>query len=328
MINIILPDSKACHPIVKSRDKHQLKIFINCNNMKILKGILLVGVFFIIYSKAAAQSVSVQNQFFVNPYVYNPAFAGNEQVSSITASVKKQWLGLEGSPTLASLTYEKPVTEKFNVAGMVTNLTEGPFNNLNAFATGSYGVQLSKAHNQMLYFGLSLGFRWSFVDMGKFDDPDDQALSKYDGSEFLMDAAFGFKYTFDQFTIGASSPRISRSSWFVNNVNEGSGYDPFERMIFSASYTYSTQRAKIDLTPHLIYHVDTFSNQLEGMLIVDYDQKLSLGAGFRENYGSNFMAGFQLKTGLSFNYFFTLSSANSALPQDSHELVFSYLISK
>lgn len=289
--------------------------------MKILFSVILI----FCCSYVFAQTIPVQNMYFVNQYIYNPASLGKSDTDQFFASFKKQWIGVDGSPTIASLTYEKIFDERVSFGGTMNVLSEGPFNSVNALASASYELPISDFKNQKLRFGLSLGVNWNYVNVNRFDDPSDPALGNYTGSSILIDGAFGFSYTYDQIEVGFSSPRLSESGWFVQEPDGSTGYAPLDRLIFSGSYKYYTMGSKLELQPFILFHYDEyFQNQLEGMLLAKYNDLVQVGAGYRQHYGANFMIGLELGEQFNFNYFYTLSSANTALPQDSHELVFGY----
>ncbi len=280
---------------------------------------------FIISLSAApvsAQLLPVQNQFFVNPYVYNAAFATEAESANLYVAGKKQWLGVEGSPTIASVSYTHPLTSKMSLGGFVNNITEGPFNNLTALFTAGYDLQLSKQLDQHLYFGLSVGFNWNNLNTNKFDDPNDPAIANYTTSGINLEGAIGLVYSVEKLRVGISLPRINNAAFFANESGSVSTIEPLSRLIGSVSYTFEFEPSMIALTPYVLYHYNKrFDGQLEGMLQAAYNNKIRAGLGYRQNYGINCLIGANIGAMFNLNYIYTFTSSESDLLQDSHELV-------
>ncbi len=70
-----------------------------------------VGVFFwLCFTELHAQNYPVYNNFYVNPFLYNPAEALTEY-STIYALHRQQWTNVEGAPVLSTLTFTTLLNE-------------------------------------------------------------------------------------------------------------------------------------------------------------------------------------------------------------------------
>src|ERR1700741_3271021 len=68
---------------------------------------LAAGAFMLLGLSARSQQPSVYSQYMFNMMSVNPAYAGHIQgVSSLNLLYRRQWAGIEGAPTTASLSYD------------------------------------------------------------------------------------------------------------------------------------------------------------------------------------------------------------------------------
>ena len=277
--------------------------------------------------QALAQLVPVQSQYFINPYVYNPAAVGAAGRTQFHTSFKKQWTGAEGSPTLASLSFEKPV-HRLSLGANLTNLSEGPFNRLSTHLTAGYRFQMSNRPKQWLSFGMSLGFRLNTLRASKLDDPDDPAVVSYDNASFVLDGGLGVRYRYERFTLGLSVPRLTHALPYGNDNALLGGFRPWNHLIASASYDFIPHLTDWKITPTVLYHyAANFDGQLEGMLMTSLRNKFWGGAGYRHRYGTNVLAGAEITPMIAFSYAYSLSGSANHFPS-SHEVILRIRIDK
>ena len=56
-----------------------------------------------------AQQPIIFNQFYMNPYLYNPAYAGVEGHSVFYGLYQQQWSGINGAPTTMHGSFHAPL---------------------------------------------------------------------------------------------------------------------------------------------------------------------------------------------------------------------------
>ncbi|MDX2306280.1 MAG: PorP/SprF family type IX secretion system membrane protein [Microscillaceae bacterium] len=268
-------------------------------------------------SLSQAQVVPLQNQFVVNPYMYNPAWAGNSDYMQFHGGFKKQWLGIEGSPSVATLSFEAPLNESLNLGANLINVTEGPWNYLNAQFGASYQIPLGYAGDHILRFGMSLGFRYSLFNINELDDPDDPALAGMPESTFTPDGSFGLAYQFRNLQVGVSMPRFTEAIPLSSEIT----ITPWYHLIGSASYKFDIGISGWAITPTLVYHREQeIEDQIEGFLKVSYQDKYWGGGSYRQDYGVTAFLGAEINEMFSLNYFYTFGNLSSPVANQSHEL--------
>ncbi|WP_299464301.1 type IX secretion system membrane protein PorP/SprF [uncultured Microscilla sp.] len=267
-----------------------------------------------------AQVAPVQNQFYLNPYIYNPAWVGSNDQNQLFLGVKKQWVGVEGAPTIATLTYEHAMEDNPASMGVqVVNISEGPINTLAARVTAGY--RLETGLDSYLYFGMSLGLVHNAFNANALDAANDPLVMEQNANSVSFDGGFGFGYESNGLRMGLALPRFTAPRPFVKNNDGKDPYSPWDYMIGSLSYTFEPD-LDWEFTPAFLYHMQKgFNNQWELGLTAAYQKKLNLGTIYRQNTGLTVLAGFSLSDNVSLNYMYSFSSPTAKLPNDSHELV-------
>ena len=266
------------------------------------------------------QVASIQNQAYLNPYIYNPAWVGKGEVSQLFIGVKKQWMGVEGSPTIATLTYEKPVENTPASIGVrLVNVSEGPVNSLSSQVTAGY--RLETGLESSLHFGMSLGLIYNTFNASALDAANDPLVQAQNNSSISFDGGVGLVYETNGLNIGWAMPRFAALRPFGKQNDGQDPYSPWDYMIGSVSYTLEPN-LDWEFTPMFLYHLQKgFNNQWEAGLKAVYQKKLNLGSLYRQNTGLTMLAGINISDKLAFNYLYSFSSPTARLPNDSHELV-------
>jgi type IX secretion system PorP/SprF family membrane protein len=146
----------------------------------------------------------------------NPAYAGNRATDNITALYRKQWVGIDGSPATASLSWDKRA-EGSNVGyGLqIYNDQLGIEATSGIQAFYSFRIPFEKS---FLSFGLSggvLNYRAAFsrVLTTQSGDP----VFQEDVNGLLPTAGFGMLFATDNWYMGLSVPALFETKINVNN---------------------------------------------------------------------------------------------------------------
>lgn len=267
-----------------------------------------------------AQVAPIQNQVYFNPYVYNDAFLGKSQETQLFVGVKKQWLGVQNSPLVATFTFEKPLPSGFNLGLRLVNIAEGPINTVSNKFSASYRIETGLEAS--LSVGMSLGLALSNFNVAMLDDPNDPAVAEQNQSNAQFDGSLGIVYQWKNLSLGVAMPNFAAPRPFVNlsGANQVT-FSPWNYLIGSVSLDYELD---MDWTfsPMLIYHYQKdFDGQLEGGVRVQYQEKYFFGGLYRQQVGLTALAGIELNEVFGVHYLYSFSSAAANLPNDSHELV-------
>lgn len=277
-----------------------------------------------------AQVAPVQNQYYLNPYIYNPASVGSDGRSLIHFGMKKQWVEVEGSPTIATLTFEKPLenvlANRASLGARLVNISEGPINSL-AFQS-TLGYRLEVGLDSYVNFGMSLGFIYNSFNAGALDASNDPLVQEQGAGVFNFDGAVGFTYESHNFTAGLAFPKFTAPRPFANNNDPETTYGPWDYLVGSLAYKLEPS-IEWEITPMFLYYLHKgVNNQWEAALKAVYQKKITGGAMYRQNLGLSIFAGYTLNEKLGFHYLYSFSSPTAQLPNDSHELVLRFAFGK
>jgi type IX secretion system PorP/SprF family membrane protein len=205
---------------------------------------VLVISLFVMYA-ATAQQRPHYTQYILNPVIINPALAGVENYTDLKASVRDQWVGLNGAPKTTYLTIHAPIGKNdyrtsatsYSVPGQnprgssywesytaaaphhgiglnIINDKTGSFNRFTAQALYSYHLGLTPTTN--LAAGFSAGITNVSVDRTKHDftgsgDPIDPATGLSLNGELNKirpDMGFGLWLYARNYFVGLSGQQI------------------------------------------------------------------------------------------------------------------------
>ncbi|HAS43477.1 MAG TPA: hypothetical protein DCS93_23560, partial [Microscillaceae bacterium] len=247
----------------------------------------------LIIEKSKAQIAPIQNQYYFNSYIYNPAWLGKDNVQQVFLGIKKQWIGVEGSPTITTLTYEKALASRVSFGGRIININEGPIFNLSSQFTASYRIELGL--ESYLNFGMSLGVLFNGFNASKLDDPDDPLVAQQNSSNLNFDGGVGFGYQNGKLNIGLSLPNFANPQPFAQPTDKSRlSYSPWDYLIGSISYAFEPN-LEWQFTPTLMYHYNKrFSNQWETALKATYQGSYYLGGILRKDAGFTLFGGLNI----------------------------------
>jgi len=260
--------------------------------------------------QVSAQNYSVYNSFYINPYLYNPAEAATDYAYAF-ANYRKQWVSLEGAPTVATLNLNTLIDNTRTGVGIkLSSYSRGLLNTSEGLITFAHGFPLNPTN--ILYFGISGGGSSSMIDINKASDPNDPALANYP-SGFRPSANFGIKLATESgISLGASLPQLFGSVYSIDQPSK-SGLVPFDNMLFTFSFKRELEsrivtrksggvstrsKAKGGNAPLELYalyrYSSTGNNQFEAVAKLNLSSNFWLGLGYRQQYGLIGSTGVQL----------------------------------
>lgn len=299
--------------------------------MKIFYSLLFMAII-LSHNSLYAQQDGQYSQYMFNTLFYNPAYAGVEGVTKITAFHRSQWAGYTGSfvpggaPTSQVLSFSTPVFRIRSGVGLhIVNDNLGPLNNLEAQLSYAYHLGL---RNSKLSFGMRVGAYSQSIDFDKYDPIDDGDPFIQEGriSQIRPDLALGIYYRAEKLYIGAAFNHLLKAE-FDFGIDQFS--NPLENQVtLTAGYDYEFNYNLI-LTPSILVKTDLNNYSFDLSLIGTYNDKLWGGVSFRQGDAAIGMLGYSLfqdnslKVGYAFDY---IIKAQEAKEPTSHEIMLSYTL--
>lgn len=292
------------------------------------KGILIL---FVLCSGAVlAQQDPQFSQYMFSSLYFNPAYAGAEGVTKLTAFHRSQWLGYQstyddgGAPTTQLITFSTPVLKlKSGFGAYITNDRLGPQNNMEMQASYAYHRDLG---NGKLSAGLRAGLYSQTIDFAKYRaiNPDDPLInSKGKESQVRPDLAIGLNYRTEKYYLGVSATHLTKSK-FDFGLNQRTGLK--SHLYLTGGYFY---QVNFDLKIQFMSLIKTdFAKTSVDIGGIAYIKDTMWGGlSFRESEAAILLLGYSLlkdkslKIGYALDYILKDQAAKQAT---SHEIMLSY----
>ena len=253
--------------------------------------------FFLLFLVASFAGLSQQplvyNQFFMNPYVYNPAYAGVEGHSVLFLMYKNQYSNIDGAPRTYHANFHVPLKGGIAFGASAHNETHGVLNTISGKVTGGYLLSIDREH--FIRFGLSIGAGNNSINVSEFDSPNDPAFTDIVNNSSFLVGDFGLTYHFDHFNVGFAMPSLFGYQVFTENSFSPITIKAHENVLFKMNYRGHISD-NLAFEPHIIYRYNkVLPDQYEGTLIVHLAHIIWLGGTYRQDAGIIGLLGAKIK---------------------------------
>jgi type IX secretion system PorP/SprF family membrane protein len=274
-----------------------------------------------------AQDQANFTQFFLNPYLINPSYAGMDGQSSFTIMYRRQWMNIDGGPSIANVSLHTPVNTKASVGFSITNDKRGILSNSGLQFSFAYAIPVSEHSN--IRFGLSAGGSWNTVDAALLDSNDPATAGILDGSASLTGNA-GVAFNSKTFHFGLAMPSIFSPSLVSKDAFTVTEVEPFQSIIVHASNRFYFNDNKNVFEPYAIYRINNgLPSQFELAGLVHLNHAIWVGGSFKQDFGISALGGIKLKNIFAIGASYTLKNAGiNELNSPSFEISLGYLFGK
>lgn len=290
--------------------------------MKRICGIIILLLIF--FNASLGQEKFISSHFYANPYLYNPAFAGEEYRPSLFVSYRRQWMGIEGAPASANMTFHAPLGFNLALGVNATNDRRGVLNTSGGLITFAYKAAFNPEH--FLKFGLSGGLITRGVSEELLRDPryqNDPAIQAALENTLFLDGQFGFNYHLKGLNLGFTLPRLFNNELFSENNFEKGALEPLNAYQIMLHYQSPNKLAPVTFEPYLVYRIQPDNKkQFEGTGIIRIQNTVWLGASYRQDYGLTALGGITINDQLHFGYSYDVTAnPMSGFMNGSHEIM-------
>jgi type IX secretion system PorP/SprF family membrane protein len=285
-----------------------------------MRKFLLTALLFCGIQALQAQEQQVYSQFFMNPYVYNPAYAGVEGHTAVFVMYRDQWTGLEGSPSIGHVAFHTPLKGGMSIGALAYNDKNAFFTTSGIKGTVGYLTAFDKKH--YLRFGLSIGAGTTGLDQNGIDAiPNDPAFNSLLASSSFMIADFGISYHFDHFNVGFSIPNLISRDVVSENGFSDIRVSPLDQMLLKVNFRGHISH-DFAIEPHIIYRYSNINaSQYEAAVIFHLKHLVWVGGSYRQDAGAIGLLGFKLKEKIGVGYSYEIgSSQTGSLLGATHEV--------
>jgi type IX secretion system PorP/SprF family membrane protein len=269
------------------------------------------------FYNANAQQDAQYTQYMYNTLAINPGYTGSRGVLSIAALHRSQWVGLDGAPTTQTFNIHSPINNRVGLGLSIVNDEIGNGTNQDTYFDGTFSYTILTSETDKLSFGLKAGGHFLNIDFNQlrvYDPSSSPPGTTNIDKKFSPNFGAGVYFHNDRFYAGISVPNFLETKHFDSSDET---YVGTERMnwyvisgyVFDLSYNFKLKPAI------LIKGVNGAPLQADASATILYNDKFSLGAGYRWDAAVSALLGFQiterLMVGLAYDKETTTLGASS-----------------
>ncbi len=235
---------------------------------------------------ADAQQIPVLDHYIFNPYLYNPARAGESGFGNINLTSRIQWVEMPDAPLTNVISLDMPIkNSNVGIGGMVFSDETHLINNYGAMFTYAYHIPFSDDKSHRLSVGLSAGVlnqRFDYLKANTEVDVDNTLLNETENT-VNFDLQAGLNYHYKGLNIGFSVPQVlANSLQYREPANlENVSFGLERHYLVSASYKIQANK---DFTVEplvLARKVSGIPFQVDANVLAGYKETFWLGVGYR-----------------------------------------------
>jgi type IX secretion system PorP/SprF family membrane protein len=217
------------------------------NPLSLLKSaVVLLGITAFVSNNVEAQQIPLYDQYYINPFIYNPSLAGASGGSNLYLIRRNQFQDLPGAPVTNAATFDTPlIKDKVGIGFSFSNDQLGLTTRNEFLAAVSYRARFSE--NQSVFFGLSGGVLDNQFDFSKIQaqTPDESTLYAQTARRSSPTANFGVTYQFKKLELGLAVPQLLAQKITYTNVDDARTYYSLNRHYMGTlKYTFTVNAAK------------------------------------------------------------------------------------
>jgi type IX secretion system PorP/SprF family membrane protein len=266
------------------------------------------------------------SQFFINPYLYNPSFAGADAQSAVFLSYRNQWTGFEGAPSIGNVSFHTPAGKNVGLGLNFTNEQRSILQTSSAQLSLSYAFFLGES--SFFRFGISGGGAFSGVDITEIEDPSDPAFANIMENNIYLIGNAGMSLQLKTFNIGIAVPNLFTEQYVTTENFSVGEIEPLEQLIISASNRFYFGGGKHIFEPAVLYrYSDILPPQLEAAGVFHLNHVVWVGGSYKEDFGISAFGGLKVKQKLGIGYSYSLASSGiNEINRPTHEIHLSLLL--
>lgn len=262
-------------------------------------------------------------QFYFNPSLLNPSFTGIDGQSAAFLSYRKQWVGIEGAPTIGHFSYQSPSPGRLAFGLNINQDKRGPVGTSSVLVSTGYNIPVNK--DVYMRFGISFGagFFKTDVDALKFSSAStDPVLTNLLQNDIQVLGNSGISIHGKAFHFGIAIPHLFRPDYFSSSVFSVGNFKPLDQLIIHGSYRYYLQNDQFIFEPYFNYRLNNnIPSQAEVAGVLHLKNTLWFGGSYKQDFGISGMAGYKFGPSLAVGYSYSIKNTGlNELNSPSHEI--------
>jgi type IX secretion system PorP/SprF family membrane protein len=268
---------------------------------RILPVILLIAICNI---DSIAQQIPLYSQYYLNPFVYNPARTGERGNLHANLTYRTQWTAFKGAPETYAATLDGSIKDKkAGFGGLFYSDNISIFKRFGGYFSYAYHIKIKEDHTFSI--GLSAGVMQTTINQNEAytDQPNDPVLATLSRG-IGFDASAGINYRFKGLNIGFAVPQLFQTKLaYLNNKDIPLNYQLSRHYLINASYNINVKEGMFFIEPMAFFRI-TSGNQFQVDIGAKFQYKnlVWLGLMYRYNYAFTPGIGFNIHDRITLGY--------------------------
>ena len=294
-----------------------------------IKSFFLFGAFWVMaWSSSVGQDASHFTQFYFNPSALNPSFTGIDGQSAAFLSYRKQWVGIEGAPTVSQFSFQAPNPHRIAVGLNFNQDKRGPVSTSTAMVSTGYNIPINK--EVYMRFGMSVGAGFFRTDMSalKFSSvATDPVMTGLLQNDIQLLANAGVSFHSKLFHLGLAIPHLFQNNYLSTTAFGVGSFKPLDQLIIHGSYRYYLSKGKFLFEPYVNYRLNiNMPSQLELAGVLHMRNMAWVGASYKQDFGLSGLFGFKFSPTIALGYAYSIKNTGiNELASPSHEVQLGFL---
>jgi type IX secretion system PorP/SprF family membrane protein len=287
--------------------------------MTTLKQIIVLAVF-LTTTTVVAQQESVFAFYKLHMNLVNPAYAGMNNESFLTSSLRKQWTGVEDAPETQTVSYGTPVGKNLGMGFTVVNDKTFIEKETYVGADFSYKIKMDEATD--LYLGIKAGgnfYNLNTSGLETYNVRADRALGSI--STFNPNFGIGAVLRKDKWYAALSVPRLLSTTKAVNQLGNAVSATDRPHVYASGGYDFVLDPTFVLKPSVMLRYVNGAPVSVDLTAMVQIENNFEIGGMYRTDQAYAAMSTIRLSKRFLFGFAYEMSTrATLAAARNTNEI--------
>lgn len=274
-----------------------------------------------------AQKKSISSFYISNMNVINPAYAGVDNLTLFTTTMRKQWTGIVDAPETQTVSISTPVKKNLGLGLSIIN--DKTFIEKQTYVTADFSYKLKMSEAAAFYLGIKVGGNFYNVNTSGLEtyaivsDPVMQSVS-----DFNPNIGVGALYKNGAMDVSLAVPAMFKTSRAINDLQYAMEVAQDPHYYFSSGYDFHINNSLTDLTlkPSVLLRYQKGTPlSVDFTTMLKINKKLNVGILYRTDKAYSSMATIEFGNHFIFGFAYeksTLTELTSA--RNTNEFLLQY----
>lgn len=316
MEQLILKDGYTLQDRIIQKDKKMKKI-----------NIILTCALLVVSSALFAQKESVSAFYRTNMNVVNPAYAGVDDLTFATTTLRKQWTGIAEAPETQTISLSTPLGRNLGIGISVIN--DKTFIEKQTYLGIDLSYKLKMSEIGTLYLGIKGGGNFYSVNtsgLQTYSIESDPALTSI--SDFNPNVGIGAVYKAESMYVSLSVPAMLKTKKAKNDMGYAMVVSQDPRFYLSGGYDIKLNSYLTDLVLKpsvMLRYMNGNPLSADFTTMLEINKKFDIGVMYRTDKAYGSLASISLGKHFLFGYAFEVSTMSElASARNTNEILLQY----